>query len=171
MRVAVSANGANLEAPASPVFGRCPVYVFVDTETMAFEAVENPAMSAGGGAGIQAAQLVVERGVQAVLTGNVGPNAFQVLQAAQVQVYPFTGGTVRQAVEALRQGRLQAATSATGTQHAGMGQGSAGGNRQEPTADRKVRSQEIAALQRTAVDLRRQLADVMERIDRLEKEG
>lgn len=173
MRVAVSANGANLEAPASPVFGRCPVYVFVDTETMASEAVENPAQSAGGGAGIQAAQLVVERGAQAVLTGNVGPNAFQVLQAAQVQVYPFEGGTVRQAVEAFREGRLVAAHSATGAQHAGMGQGQApaASDRRNTPPDRGARAEEIAALQRTAVDLRRQLADVMERIDRLEKEG
>ena len=68
MRVVVSAQGADLDAEASPVFGRCPVFVFVDTETMATEAVENPALSAGGGAGIQAAQAVVERGVQAVLT-------------------------------------------------------------------------------------------------------
>ena len=51
MRIVVTANGADLEAPASPVFGRCPMYVFVDTETMTFEAVENPAINAAGSAG------------------------------------------------------------------------------------------------------------------------
>ncbi len=52
MKIVVTANGADLDAPASPVFGRCPTYVFVDTETMQFEAVENPAVTAGGGADI-----------------------------------------------------------------------------------------------------------------------
>lgn len=78
MRIVVTANGTDLDAPASPVFGRCSTYIFVDTETMKFEAIDNPAMSAPGGAGIQAAQFVIEQGAQAVLTGNVGPNAFNV---------------------------------------------------------------------------------------------
>ncbi len=123
MRIAVSANGTDLDAPASPVFGRCPAYVFVDTDTMAYEALENPAINAAGGAGIVAAQLVVAQKAQAVITGRVGPNAFNVLKAAQVPVYAFAGGTVRQAVEAFNAGRLQAASGATGPQHAGMGQG------------------------------------------------
>lgn len=127
MRIAISATGAELDAPASPVFGRCPVYVFVDTDTMASEALENPAVAASGGAGIQAAQFVVEQGAQAVVTGSVGPNAFDVLKAAQVGVYPYAGGTVRQAVEAFAAGRLQAASVATGPQHAGMRRGGGGG--------------------------------------------
>ena len=73
MKIVVTANGADLDAPASPVFGRCPTYVFVDTETMQFEAVGNPAVAAGGGAGIQAAQFVIERGAQAVVTGTWAP--------------------------------------------------------------------------------------------------
>ena len=51
MKIAVTANGADLDAPISPIFGRCPTYLFVDTETMQFEAVQNPAVSAPGGAG------------------------------------------------------------------------------------------------------------------------
>ena len=62
MKIVVSSQGENLDAPASPVFGRCPTYVFVDSQTMEFEAVPNPAMSLGGGAGIQAAQFVVNQG-------------------------------------------------------------------------------------------------------------
>jgi len=100
MKIVISANGPDLEAQASPVFGRCPVYVFVDTETMAFEAVENPAINAAGGAGIQAAQFVVERGAQAVVTGNMGPSAFNVLQAADVPIYLFGGGRVGEAASA-----------------------------------------------------------------------
>ena len=74
--------------------------MFVDTETVSFEAESNPAMNQGGGAGIQAAQFVVERGAQAVLTGNLGPNAYNVLAAVGIPGYLVSGGTVRQAVEA-----------------------------------------------------------------------
>ncbi len=119
MKIVVTANGADLDAPASPVFGRCPAYIFVDTETMQFEAAENPAVTAGGGAGIQAAQFVIERGAQAVVSGSVGPNAFNVFQAAGVPVYLFGGGTVREAVEAYKAGKLQSVAGAN--VQAGMG--------------------------------------------------
>ena len=122
MRIVVSAQGDTLDAPASPVFGRCPTYVFV-SETMQFEAVPNPAMNQGGGAGIQAAQFVVERGAQAVLTGNLGPNAFDVLEAAGIPSYLVPEGTVRQAVEAFRVGRVRPMGSANVAAHAGMGGG------------------------------------------------
>jgi predicted Fe-Mo cluster-binding NifX family protein len=163
MKIVVTSSGSDLDAQAHPAFGRCPVYVFVDTETMQFEAVENPAANAAGGAGIQAAQFVVERGAQAVVTGNVGPNAFQVLQPAGVLIYLFGGGTVRQAAEAYKAGRLSAAGSASKPAHAGM---STAGNRGE-SAPTPSREEEITALRGTARELRKQVAEVMERLDRL----
>jgi len=123
MKVVVTANGTELDSPASPVFGRCPVYTFVDTETMAFEALENPAMSAPSGAGIQAAQFIAGQGAQAVITGSTGPNAFNVLQSANVTIYLFPGGTVREAIEAYKTGQLSASNQASGQAHAGMGRG------------------------------------------------
>lgn len=93
MKIAVTANGNDLDAPVSLVVGRCSTFVFVDTGTMTFEAVANPALSASGGAGIQAAQFVVEYGTQAVLSGNVGPNAYEVFLAANVPVYLVKEGT------------------------------------------------------------------------------
>ncbi len=99
MKIVVSSQGAGLDAASSTVFGRCPTFVFVDSETMEFEALTNPAMSQGGGAGIQAAQFVVDHGAQAVLSGHLGPNAFDVLNAAGVPGYLIPEGTVRQAVE------------------------------------------------------------------------
>jgi predicted Fe-Mo cluster-binding NifX family protein len=190
MKIVVSANGANLDAPASPVFGRCPMYVFVDTDTMVSDAVENPAIAASGGAGIQAAQFVVEQGARAVVTGNMGPNAFNVLQSAGVPIYLFGGGTVRQAVEAFQAGQLPKAGEASAPAHAGMGMGRGmgagrgmgmgagmGAGRQAWSAPSPApqpaaapsRVEEIAALQDMAGDLRKQLADVVERLDRLEK--
>lgn len=123
MKVVVTASGADLDAPVDPRFGRCSFFVFVDTDTMAFEAVENQAAMAAGGAGVQAAQFVVGKGAQAVITGNVGPNAMAGLQAAGVKVYVGAEGTVRKSVELFKEGRLQEATSATASPHSGMGRG------------------------------------------------
>jgi predicted Fe-Mo cluster-binding NifX family protein len=127
MKIVITANGDDLGSPVSLVFGRCSTFIFVDTETMAFEAVANPALSASGGAGIQAAQFVVERGAEAVLSGNVGPNAYGVFQAANVPVHLVGEGTVREAVEAYKAGKLQTAMEANTPAHTGLGQRTAGG--------------------------------------------
>lgn len=174
MKIVVSANGMDLDAQASPVFGRCPAYIFLDVEAadeghpLAFEAVENSALGAAGGAGIQAAQFVVERGAKAVISGNVGPNAFGVLQAANVPVYTFGGGTVRQAVEAYKAGKLAAVGGATTRAHVGMGERAAATSAADDTS---TREEEVAALKKEAAELRQRLAGVVERLDRLEKGG
>lgn len=177
MKIVVTANGADIDALTSPVFGRCPIYVFVDTKTMQFEAVKNPAIAAGGGAGIQAAQFIIEQGAQAVVTGNVGPNASNVFQAANVPVYLFGGGTVRKAVEAYKAGGLPSTVSAQARMDIGRGMGMGrrmGGvvpSTPPPPPAAPAREEEIVALKEMAGDLRKQLAEVMERLDRLEKEG
>jgi predicted Fe-Mo cluster-binding NifX family protein len=194
MRIVVSAQGDNLDAPASPVFGRCPTYLFVDTKTFEFEAIPNPAMNQAGGAGIQAAQFVVSQGAQAVLTGNLGPNAFGVLQAAGVPGYLVGEGTVRQAVEAHQAGQLRPMAGANVAGHAGMGIGRGMGGRRgtamgrgmghgighgmsrgmqpappvqpEPQSADKA---ELAELRETLKGLRQQLAETMDKIEELEK--
>ena len=99
MKIAVSAEGAGLEARTSTIFGRCPCMVFVDTDTWACESLPNAAQGASGGAGVQAAQGVVERGAQAVVTGN-GPNAFKVLTRCPCAIRRRHGA---HAVEAFRE--------------------------------------------------------------------
>jgi predicted Fe-Mo cluster-binding NifX family protein len=192
MKVVISAQGENLEAPASSVFGRCPIYIFVDTESMEFQAMPNPAMSQGGGAGIQAAQFVVEQGAQAVLTGNLGPNAFNVLQAAGVPGYLVPEGTVRRAVEAYKAGQLQPMVGANVGAHAGMrgGRGMGMGMRRstaqggggqaqastqpaqtpEPETGSDAKA-ELVDLQETLKALRQQLAETMDKIEKLEREN
>lgn len=126
MKIAVTASGTDLDAPMSPRFGRCSYYVFVDTETMAFEAMANASESAGHGAGVGVAQFVIDRGAEAVITGNVGPNAMGVLQAANIPVYLYSGGSVRSAVQALKEGKLEAISRPTTGAHSGMGGGGRG---------------------------------------------
>ena len=193
MKIVVTADGAGLDAPASRVFGRCQTYVFVETESMEVESVENPAIDSPSGAGIEAAQFVVEQGVETVVTGNVGPNAFSVLEASGVPVYVLKGGSVGEVVEAFKEGQLAEVGGATGPAHAGVGRGRGTGRGMgmgrgrgmpgsvqstTPAAstpsgrDRAVaREEEIAELKGMAAGLRRQLAEVMDRLDRLEEEA
>ncbi|MFA5317827.1 MAG: NifB/NifX family molybdenum-iron cluster-binding protein, partial [Dehalococcoidales bacterium] len=70
MKIAISANGQNLDAEVDPRFGRCRYFIIADTETGSFEALDNTSAMAAGGAGISAAQTIVGKGVEAVLTGN-----------------------------------------------------------------------------------------------------
>ena len=123
MKVAVSASGPSLDASVDPRFGRCAYFVIVDTETMQFEALENQARYAGGGAGIQAAQTVASKGVQVVLTGQVGPNAYQALSAAGIQIVTGVYGTVREAVMKFKSGELKGTSAPTVPMHYGMGYG------------------------------------------------
>ena len=102
MKVCVSADTGSLEAHVDPRFGRCQYFVFVDSETLEFEAVRNTAASATGGAGIQAAQTVANHGAQLVVTGNVGPNAYQALSAAGIPIVTGVTGTVREAIKTNR---------------------------------------------------------------------
>jgi predicted Fe-Mo cluster-binding NifX family protein len=169
MRVVVSSQGQDLDAPASSVFGRCPTLVFVDTDSMEFEALPNPAASAGGGAGIQAAQFVVNQGAGAVLTGNLGPNAFDVLDAAGVSGYLVPEGTVRQAIQAFLEDRLQPMAGASAVAHAGMGAGGRG-VRGQSTATASARESKLSQLRQELKTLRQQLAETMEEIEKLEEE-
>ncbi len=121
MRVAVSSTGEGLDAQIDPRFGRCPYFVIVDTETMGFEAIPNTSQGAPSGAGIQAAQALANRGVQTVLTGNVGPNAFQALSVAGINVITGVFGTVRETVERFKSGQLQGAVAPTAPMGFGMG--------------------------------------------------
>lgn len=123
MKVAVAAAGPSLDAPTEARFGRCPWFVIVETETMEVQTLENPAAQQGSGAGIAAAQTVANAGAEAVIAAHVGPNAHQALTAGGLKVYSFAGGSVRQAVEALKAGQLQEVTAANVPSHFGMGAG------------------------------------------------
>jgi predicted Fe-Mo cluster-binding NifX family protein len=123
MKVAVSATGRDLNCQIDPRFGRCRYFILVNPETMEFEAFENEGLMASGGAGVQAAQLVVEKGAKTVITGNLGPNAASALSASRINVYLVPGGTVKDVVEGYKSGRLSEASGATVPPHFGMGGG------------------------------------------------
>ena len=135
MKVAVSTTGTDLSSQVDPRFGRCPYYMIVDTDTMAFEVVSNTANSSAHGAGIQAAQLVASKGVRAVLTGNVGPNAYGALSVSSIKVISGVTGSVIDAVERFKRGELKETRGPTVGSHfgtGGRGSGRGGGRRRRP---------------------------------------
>jgi predicted Fe-Mo cluster-binding NifX family protein len=123
MKVAVTATGPSLDATLDPRFGRCPCFVLVETSDMTFETVENGNNSLGGGAGIQSARLMAQKGVKAVLTGNCGPNAHETLRAAGIDVVVDCSGTVSEVVGRFTSGQLSAASAPNVASHSGMGGG------------------------------------------------
>ncbi len=127
MKIAISVSGNDLSAEIDPRFGRARGFLLVDDAAEGFEHVANPNIDASGGAGIQTAQMVVERGTEAVITGNVGPNAYRVLEAAGVKVFTGASGKADEVLAEYKSGKLTATGSATVEEKFGMGTAGAGG--------------------------------------------
>jgi predicted Fe-Mo cluster-binding NifX family protein len=106
VKIAVSANGKDLDARIDPRFGRCGYFVIVDTDDMSFEAYDNENTGLAGGAGIQSAQFVVSKGAEVVITGSIGPNALRALSTAGVRLFMGESGTVRKAINDYKTGGL-----------------------------------------------------------------
>ena len=106
MKLAVSAEGNDLEAQLDRRFGRCSYFVIVDPETMEFDTIQNVSKGATGGAGIKAAQTLADSEVNVLITGNVGPNAFNALTSASINIFTGVSGTVKEAVEKYNDGKL-----------------------------------------------------------------
>jgi len=126
MKIAVTSTGPTLDDNVEARFGRCPYFLIIDTDTMQLEAIENPNIVLGGGAGIQSAQLMSEKGVTAVLTGNCGPNAFNVFGQAGIQVIVGVSGPVRNAVEQFKTGAFSSASGPNVASHFGVNAAPAG---------------------------------------------
>jgi len=126
MKIAVTSIGPTLDDNVEARFGRCPYFLIIDIDTMQFEAIENPNIAIGGGAGIQSAQLMSEKGVTTVLTGNCGPNAFNVFGQAGIQVIVGISGPVRGAVEQFKTGSLSSVSEPNVASHFGVNTAPAG---------------------------------------------
>ena len=195
MKIAVSSTGPSLEAQVDPRFGRAQFLVIVETDTLEFEAIENPNLMAGGGAGIQTAQMIAGKGATVVLTGNCGPNAYRALSAAGITVHVGVTGTVREGVERFKRGELESSAGPSVPGHFGLGQGVTGGAgsgrgpgmggggrgggsaRMGPgsasagpsPAPTAFPGENLEALKQDAASMRTQLEQITKRLDDLEK--
>jgi predicted Fe-Mo cluster-binding NifX family protein len=126
MKIAVTSSGPNLDAEVDPRFGRCQYFLIVELNDLSFEAIENSSIAAAGGAGIQSAQFMAEKEIKAVITGNCGPNAYQTLSAAGIEVIVGAAGIIRDVLEMYRRGELAPAKDASVSSHFGIGGSSSG---------------------------------------------
>jgi len=191
MRVAISATGPTLDAEVDPRFGRCQYFIIVDPDTMQFEALENSSAMQAGGAGISTGQMIAGKGVQVVLTGNCGPNAYQVLSAAGIQVITGVSGKIQDAIQAYKSGQFQATSQSNVAAHSGMGGGMGRGMGMGKGMGRGMGrgmgagimpvagpapqpvnpEQELETLKAQSQMLAQQLSEIQRRIEKLEGKG
>ena len=113
MRVAITSTGTDLDSNLDPRFGRAAFFVIVDSESMDFKAVENRQhLNLPQGAGIQAAQTVAGEKVDVVVTGNCGPKAFRMLQAAGIQIVTGAHGRIDDVIQRYKRGEFTSADAA-----------------------------------------------------------
>ena len=119
MKIAITALGKDLQSHVDPHFGRAKNFIFLDPDTMEFKTISNDSMDAAHGAGIQSGQLMSSENVEIVITGQVGPNAYQTLTAGNIKIYQSGDISVEQAVDFFKKGELKQILQ-SGPEHFGM---------------------------------------------------
>jgi predicted Fe-Mo cluster-binding NifX family protein len=100
MKICFTAQGTSSDALTEERFGRAPYFIIIESENGSFEAIKNPVAGGGGGVGPRAAQVLIANNVKALVSGQVGGNAREVLAAAGIAVYKsHSGGSVKDAFE------------------------------------------------------------------------
>jgi predicted Fe-Mo cluster-binding NifX family protein len=120
MKLCITSKGDTLESQVDPRFGRCAYFIIIDPESMEYETIDNMHAASSGGAGIQSGQLIADKNIDTVMTGNVGPNAFQTLQAAGIAIITGISGTVIDAVNEYKKGNCNPIKTASVESHFGM---------------------------------------------------
>lgn len=119
MKIAISSKEKKVASEIDARFGRCQYFVIYDTDTEAFDVVDNPGALASGGAGIETAGFIANQNINAVITGNVGPNAYTTLDAADVEIFAGVSGSIAEAVAQYKTGGLNSVQAATVASHHG----------------------------------------------------
>ena len=119
MKICITSQGKDIEAQVDPRFGRCQYFFIVDTDTMKMDIVENPNKDGMGGVGIQSGRFMSENSIKAVLTGNVGPNAFQTLQAGGIEVITGASGSIKEVIDKYKKGEFKAGEGPSVDSHFG----------------------------------------------------
>jgi predicted Fe-Mo cluster-binding NifX family protein len=118
MKIAITTKGNSLESALDPRFGRAERFIIYDSETKTFELLENAQnLNAPQGAGVQAAGSVAQSGAEVLISGHVGPKAFQVLNASGVKIYCTDLPTVSEALAAYEANQLQQVSEPTVEEH------------------------------------------------------
>lgn len=117
MKIAISAHQATNDTPFSERFARCDYFIIYNTENNEWNAIENPAKDATGGAGTKVVQFLSENNITSVITGHYGPNAFKALKIASIKAYEAKEGTPEELYNQFLANKLKQVFSATGPGH------------------------------------------------------
>lgn len=120
MKIVISSNGNNINSLLDKRFGRCEFFQIHDTENGDFKVIENLGQSSSGGAGIVAAQQLIDEKVDVVITGNLGPNAFELMEKAEIKTYTCESISINDVLEKFKNRELEEITS-PGLSHNGIG--------------------------------------------------
>jgi len=122
MKIAISSTGRNLESEIDPRFGRCAYFLIVEVENKKIKktkVIKNTAKAQAGGAGISAGEIIANQEVDAVITTNLGPRAFDVFSQFGIKVYSGKG-KIKEVLEKVIKGNLKELSNPTGPQHTGL---------------------------------------------------
>lgn len=118
MKIILTAISPTIESLVDRRFGRCAYLLVYDIETNEWQAHANPGMNASGGAGTLVAQFTANQKAESVISGDFGPNAFEALAGAGIEMYLYgKNDTVKEAIEEFRAGTLERVGAATGMGH------------------------------------------------------
>jgi predicted Fe-Mo cluster-binding NifX family protein len=120
MKICITSTGQGMDSEVDPRFGRCQYFMVIDTLTGKSEAIDNAGIQQAGGAGIQSGQFMVSKGVEVILTGNMGPNAFEVAQSAGVKVITGVSGKISEVLERYKSGKFEAAKNPSVSSKSGI---------------------------------------------------
>jgi predicted Fe-Mo cluster-binding NifX family protein len=112
MKIAVTSTGESPDSQVDQRFGRAAYFIIFDTETMIFRAIDNENVAAAGGAGINSAKVVIDTGAEV---------AERTLSAGKIKLYTGVSGTVSEAVEFFKSGKLTEAEGPNVQSHFGTG--------------------------------------------------
>ncbi|MGB9678519.1 MAG: NifB/NifX family molybdenum-iron cluster-binding protein [Thermoanaerobacteraceae bacterium] len=119
MKIAISSEGNTLESKVDSRFGRAKYFIIVDSDTNEYKVIDNFAALQGSGAGTKAAQILLDEGIAYVISSNVGPNALEVFQAADINIYKAVNGTIKENINEFKKGTLEKILMPTNNGHHG----------------------------------------------------
>ncbi len=106
MKIAIPVNNKSLESGVCQSFGRAPYFLIYDLDSKESDFLKNSAAISQGGAGVKAAQLIVDGKASALLTPRCGDNAADILKIANVKLYKTINGSISDNIKAFSEDKL-----------------------------------------------------------------
>lgn len=107
MKIAVSAKGKINENILDTRFGRCEYFKIYDTDNKQTKIIDNKGQSANGGAGVATSNQLIEENIDVIITGSLGPNAFNLVEGAGIKAYKCESISIDLALEKYNNGELE----------------------------------------------------------------